>query len=84
MVNESIDLNKGADYVSYLSRTLTDQLVNFLNDSGIIVSSRWVSLMIIFIALLIFYVGMRITKPLVKWGLIIISIILLSGMLIPW
>ena len=84
MVNESINVNQGVDYVSYVSKTLTDKLVDLLNQNGVVVSSRWASLVVLFIALAILFIGVKITKPIIKWAMVILGILIMLGLLVPW
>ena len=88
MANETIidavDFNKGIDYLSWLSETMTGRLVEFLAEQGYNFSVRWVSLMILFISLILIYLGLKITKPILKWGLVIVGILLIISSMIPW
>lgn len=81
---EQIDLNKGIDYLTFLSQTITGKIVDFLNSQGYNFSVRWVSLMLVFISLLLIFIAMRVTKPIIKWALLIIGILLILGTVIPW
>ena len=86
MVNltiDSVDLNQGAEYIIWLSQTLSGKVVNFLASQDIIVSVRWVSFLILFFSIVLIMVAMKITKPLIKWALIILSILLIVGLIIP-
>ena len=83
-VLQDIDLNKGADYLSWLSKTLAGNIVEWLSQRGIEVSVRWASLMILFLSLLLFYIGIKMSKPLVKWALIIIAFLLFGGIILPF
>jgi small neutral amino acid transporter SnatA (MarC family) len=85
MPNETIQYtNSAINYVTYLSKTLTEKITEFLTNQGFNVTSRWTSLLVLFISLAFFYLGMKISKPFVKWILIILSIILIGGLIIPW
>lgn len=88
MTNETInltnvDLNRGIDYFSYLSQTITEKIIEFLAEKGITLSVRFVSLLVLFVSLLLIYVGMKISKPIIKYALIILGAIILLGTLIP-
>jgi len=80
----NIDLSKSVHYLSFLSKTLTSKIVEYLSNKGIFVSSRWVSALLLFVSFLIIYVGMKITKPIIKTILIILGGLLLVGILVPW
>lgn len=86
MINETLQINVGTigNYISYLPRKATDSIVEFLNNYGLNVSQRWGGLLITFLSVLLFYIGIKLSKPILKWILILLGIILLGGMLIPW
>ena len=80
---QNIDLNKGMDYVSYLSKTITEKIVDFLTDQGWAVSQRWVSLLLLFISFGFLWIAMRIGQKTVKWILIVLAILMIIGLIIP-
>jgi len=83
VLNNSLDLNKGFDYVSWLSKTISEEIVNFLSNQGLEVSVRWVSVLMIFLSIGLIFIGMKIGKPLAKWVLIFLGGALLLGLIIP-
>jgi len=79
----TIDLNKGIGYISSLSQSITGFIVNYLSEKGINVSVRWTSLLLLFISLSLIWLSLKITKPIIKYLLILISILLLIGLIVP-
>lgn len=87
MANETLTepyISEGVNYVTYLSQTITEKVVDFLSDNGWNVSQRWVSLMLFFVSALIIYIAMKLTQPFLKWTLIGFAILLTLGLIIPW
>ena len=82
IINE-IDFNKPIHYISFLSRTITAKVVEYLSNKGIIVSSRWVSVLMVFICLLMIYAGLKISKPIIRFILVLLGVLLLIGLIIP-
>jgi len=87
MVNETIinqiDLNKGADFFTYLSKTLTEIIVNQLSKWGFDVSVRWAGLMVGFLSLFMIFLAFRLSKPILRFALFILGAILIVGLIIP-
>ena len=79
----NVDLNKIIEPITFLSKTITEKLTEILIDAGLQVSQRWTSGLLIFISLGIIYMSMKITKPLLKWGLTILGLILFIGLILP-
>lgn len=79
----NVDLNKGAEWVTYLSKTTTQQIVVWLANKGITVTDRWASFFVLFVALGVIFAGMKISKKIIKWVLIGLGVLLLAGLLIP-
>jgi len=77
-------INKGFDYVSFLSRKLTENIINFLKEKGVSVTPRWAGLLVMFLSFLFFYVGLKISKPIAKWSMIALAILLILGLIIPF
>ena len=84
MANETIVTNSALNYVTYLSKTLTQQITDFLIKNRWNVTVRWVSLLTFFISILIFYIGIKVAQPFLKWILILGGLILVLGLLIPF
>jgi len=78
-----VDLNKSLEYGSYLSKTVTGEIVRGLASQGVIVSERWVGGLLIFISLGLILVGIKITRPIIKWIFILLGILLFIGLLLP-
>lgn len=78
-----VDLNNIVDYISFLSKSITEKIVDFLVSNGINVSERWVGLLILFASLLLGWIGLKITLPLIKWVLIVLAIVLILGLIMP-
>ena len=83
MIN-NVDINKGMDYLSWLSKTATGKIVEFLSSKGFQVSTRWASLMILLVSLLLIWISMKITKPILKWAIIILAVVLIGGIILPF
>lgn len=80
---DAMDLNKGANYLTFLSESITGEIVNFLATKGINVSVRWVSLLVLVVCLGLIWIAVKISKPVIKWILIGLSILLILGLVIP-
>lgn len=80
---KNIPVEQGLNYISYVSETITNKIVEFLSSNGFNVSVRWSSLLLMFLSLSIFYIGIKISKPLIKWTLIILGFIILLGLIMP-
>lgn len=83
-IMDKIDLNEITSYFSFLSKTLTGKVVEFLSNQGISVSVRWASLLLFFVSLGLIFIGMKIGQKIIKIILIILGITLLLGTIIPW
>jgi len=85
-VNHTITsvVNKIINYVSFTSKRLTEAIVSFLKDRGVNVTPRWASLLVMLLSVLFFYIGLKVSKPISKWVMIILSILLLLGLFIPF
>lgn len=81
---DNIPIEKGINIISSISQKLTDFIVSSLSSSGFIVSTRWVSVLMIFVSLLLIFIAMKITQPFMKWALIIIGGLLIISLAIPW
>ncbi len=81
---QTISVDEISNYISYISQTLTNKMVEFLANNGFIVSERWAGMFLVFVSLGIIFIGLKISKPFVKWGLIILGILLLGGFIFPW
>lgn len=85
MVNETIQYtNLTVNYITYLSRTLTEKITDFLTKQGFNINQAWTSRMILLLSLIIFYTGIKLSKPIFKWSFIILSILLIVGLFIPF
>lgn len=71
------------EYISKVPQFLTGKTTELLNSNGFIVSGRWTSGIFLLFSLLLFYLGIKIAKPIIRWILIILSILLLIGLFIP-
>ena len=71
------------DYITKLPSFLTLKTVDFLSAQGLVVTERWSSLLWFLIAGLMIYLGIKITKPIVKWGLVILALALIVGLIFP-
>lgn len=83
-VNESLkntDLTQIANILSYFPRTLTTNTIEFLNNYGLNVSTRWTGTIYAFISLGIIFLGIKVAKPLIKYILIVLGIILFAGLI---
>lgn len=80
---KTVDLNKGAEILSYLSKSLTGKVLDFLSSLGYHFSVRWGSLVVLFFSLLLLFLSMKISKPIIKYLLIIVALLILLGTIIP-
>jgi len=80
---DKIDFNQGANYLSFLSKSITGNIINYLSTKGINVSVRWASLLLLFISLCLIWIAIKISKPIIKYLLIGISILLILGLIVP-
>jgi len=83
-ISTGYDSNQVIDYLSYLSRQATEKLTDILNQNGISVSLRWSSLLVLLFSLLIIYIGIKVTQPILKWIMIFLSVLLIIGLVIPY
>jgi hypothetical protein len=72
------------EYISKIPQFLTAKTTELLTNQGFTVSDRWTSGVFLLISLILFYLGIVIVKPIVKWALIILSLILIVGILVPF
>jgi len=86
MLNETISTNYVTDYISYLSKTLTQQITDFLIKNGFNWATvRWTSNLLLAISLILLLIGFKyIVKPIIKLILIILAVLLIVGIFIPW
>jgi hypothetical protein len=86
--NNSIELgfdsNQALDYLTYLSKQATINLSEMLSSIGLNASLRWTSVLLLFLSAGIIYIGIKLTQPVLKWILIILSALLILGLIIPW
>lgn len=82
-VLQDVDLNKGVEKISFLSQSLTGWVIDFLSKQGFDVSVRWAGLLVLFLSLGLIWAGIKISKPIIKWGLIILAILLILGLIVP-
>lgn len=78
-----VDLNVGAEKISFLSKFVTQKVLEYLSNKGINFSLRFVNLVIVFFALLIIYLGMKISKPIIKILIVILGILIIAGSIVP-
>lgn len=78
------DLNGIWYYITYLPKIATEELTRLLNNNGMNVTDRWSSLIILFLSLLIVFLGIKVSKPIIKYILIGLGIIILVGVIIPF
>jgi len=86
MANESIsgiDLSLVTNPLSIFSQKTTDFIITFLAKYGMNVSQRWAGLLLFTLALIAFYSSLKITKPILKWIIIAMSILLILGLIMP-
>jgi len=86
MPNDTIlglDLNQGRDFLVGFSQSISVKLSEYASSLGVVVSDRWIGLLMLFISATIIFVGMKMTKPIIKYIMIILGIILFLGLLIP-
>lgn len=70
-------------YIASIPRYFTEETVRILNNNGVNVSNRWVGTLLAFISISLIYIGVKISQKPLKYILIGISIILLTGLFIP-
>ena len=88
MANETLiqdtGINQVLDVLSYISKTATERVTDFLIQQGFNVSQRWSATLLAFISIGMIFLALKISKPAVKWILILLAITLLGGLIIPW
>ena len=72
-----------SEYLSSFSKMITEKTADLLSSQGLDLSVRWLSLLYLFISILLIYGAIKITKPLIKWILIILGVLLMLGLIIP-
>jgi len=72
------------DYITYLSKNLTNWITDITSKIGLNTTPRWSGMLLLFVSLLILYISIKISKPLIKYALLILSLLLLIGLIIPW
>lgn len=69
----------------FSSQKLTGFVVSLAPKVGLNqVTERWASLVTFLIFAIIFYIGIKISQPIIKTAIIILSIIIVIGLFIPW
>lgn len=71
-------------YLSFMSQQATEKGVTLFQKIGLNASQRFVSLLVLFLSLLIFYIAIKIAQPLIKYFLIILSVIIIVGTFVPF
>jgi hypothetical protein len=72
------------ELISKIPQFLTTKTTELISSNGFIVTERWTSGLFVLISILLLYLGIVLVKPLLKWSLIVLSIILLIGIFVPW
>jgi hypothetical protein len=72
-----------SNYLTIGSIKLTEWINSLLSKIGIQASVRFSNLIVVFLALILIYIGMQITKPIIKFLLWVIGIIIIVGSLFP-
>lgn len=81
---QNLNLNPIIDNFIKVVKLITNQTINLLSQTGFTPSVRWTSMLLTAIGIGLIFLALKITKPLLKYALIILSVILIVGMLIPW
>ena len=84
MPNNTVDANQAVAFITEFSQRITDWIMNFLADNNFQVSQRWAGMMLLFVAGLLVFLGLKATKPILKWALLIIGSLLIIGLFLPW
>lgn len=83
-IEMGFDSNQALDYLTYMSKQATVSLSEILSNLGLNASLRWTSVLLLFLSVAIIYIGIKISQPVLKWILIILSALLLIGLILPW
>ena len=73
-----------AQYLSIASKKSTSWVLELSEKVGIPATTRWASLVVLFLSLLLIYLSTKIVQPLLKWALILVGILIIIGLLFPW
>jgi hypothetical protein len=85
LISDSINTNMVGvwKYLSYFSIAVTDLTIKGLNQIGLNPSVRWASYFTLFLSLIIVYIGIKLSNPIIRVILVIFGIILFGGLMIP-
>lgn len=78
MVNEIINI------LSAIPKFLTEKTTELLVNSGFNVNQRWTSGLYLLLSLVLIFIAMKLSKPVVKWIIIILAVLILAGLFIPF
>lgn len=78
-----MEISQIINFISKPASFITNQLTNLMSNFGFSVSARWSGLLVLFLSLILIFVGIKIAKPLIKISLIIIAILLFIGLIMP-
>jgi len=78
-----IDINQGKQFAESLSKALTERVISILSAQGFTASSRLASLILFLFSIILIFIGMRISQPILKSLIIITSLIILLGLFLP-
>lgn len=82
-INSVENSSKIGGMLTDTSKWITEKVTNLISKWGLEVTQRWSSILILFTCMGIVYVALKISKPFIKWTLIILGVLLILGLLIP-
>jgi hypothetical protein len=90
-MNETISQTLGSTnlegiwyYISYVPKYLTEKITQLALDNGLNINTRISSYIVLLLSLLTIYASLKIAKPIIKFALLILGILILVGLLLPF
>jgi len=77
-------INSSTNFLTYLSQKITEIIYNLSFSLGLNTTPRWASTFTVVLALGTLYLGIKLSKPILRVILIVLSIFLILGLIIPW
>lgn len=78
-----MDLATIAEYVSKIPQYLTNKTTELITNQGFNVTERWTSSLFLLFSFLLIYLALKITKPLLKWAIIVLLFLVIIGIFTP-
>lgn len=81
---QTTELDGIAYYISAIPKYLTEQITNFLRSYNFQVTEGWTRMLLYTISLGLVFLAMKISKPIIKYLLIMLCVLLILGIWIPY